>query len=93
MWPRMKEGQTLFLEAKNLRNVLECRRTKGDIARFDPLTDEYGVIDNSRTIRTYFMPVPCNNIPVTIRIMMQKSKRCHTDADNTSYFHTQCAKQ
>jgi hypothetical protein len=51
-----------FLTNKENRDVLEFKRVRGyragDTARFNPETDEFGVISPDGTIRTYYRPDP-----------------------------------
>ncbi len=47
-----------FLGGPKRSTTLEYRRTKGDLVRFDPTTDEFGVLMVSGYIRTYFKPKP-----------------------------------
>jgi filamentous hemagglutinin len=40
--------------------VQECHRKRnGDVIRFDPNTQAFGVLSKTGFIRTYFKPVPC----------------------------------
>jgi hypothetical protein len=61
--------------------VNQCRRKKGDTVRFNPLTNEFGVIALDGTVRTYFKPMPC----VVIR-----RRGCHAYPDNTTYYQEAC---
>src|ERR1039458_5993864 len=72
------EYQTLadmFLGGTRVQPIEECFRGKGDIVRFNPVTDEYGVLDSGGTIRTYFKPAPCASLRGPIKIAMQQSGR------------------
>ena len=73
-----------FLGRTLRAGVLECRRRRGDIVRFDPVTDEYGVLSNERVIRTYFKPVPRTTLTGTI------TRRCHNHPTNLAYFQAEC---
>ncbi len=76
-----------FLGAARPAHVQERLRTKGDIVRFDPITDSYGVIDPSGVIRTFFKPVPCASIADLLkRAAAKKAGRCHGHASNLVYF-------
>jgi filamentous hemagglutinin len=56
----------------------ECiRRSNSDILRFDPITNEFGVLSNNGMIRTYYKPNPWNK------------KKFPT---NLAYFSAECAK-
>ena len=47
-----------FLSGKKPPNVLEKIRSNGDIVRYNPTTDEFGVISKDGTLKTYFKPDP-----------------------------------
>ena len=47
-----------FLNGTRGPNVLEQTRANGDLVRFDPTSQEFGVVKPDGTIRTYFMPDP-----------------------------------
>lgn len=57
-------------------NTLESVRKNGDRLRYDPTTDEFGVLRRDMVIKTYFVPDP------TI----------HGWADNFTYFRQECLK-
>ena len=46
-----------------------------DVVRFDPATDEFGVLSRYGIIRTYYKPVP---------------GRTHHKSSNLAYFRAQC---
>jgi pyocin large subunit-like protein len=76
-----------FLGAAKLPHVQERSRAKGDVVRFDPLTEAYGVIDSNGVIRTFFKPVPCASIGDLLkRTTAKKAGRCHGHASNLLYF-------
>ena len=62
----------------------ECRRKKGDVLRYDPTTEEFGVVSSAGIIRTYFKPIPCASLPPMIR------HNCHGLPSNIEYFKTEC---
>jgi filamentous hemagglutinin len=82
----------VFLGGAKVQPIEECVRGKGDIVRFNPITDEYGVLDSGRTIRTYFKPIPCASLRGQIKIIMQQSGRCHGHPSNLLYFQSECKK-
>ena len=47
-----------FLTASKPAGVLEKARTNGDIVRYNPSTDEFGVVSSGGSIRTYYKPDP-----------------------------------
>jgi filamentous hemagglutinin len=47
-----------FLSGPRSSRVLESVRTNGDIVRYDPVTEEFGVLRKDGTIRTYYKPDP-----------------------------------
>lgn len=79
-----------FFVSPKPENVHECVRTRGDVLRFDPATQAYGVMDKNRVIRTYFKPIPCSEVPVGRRSAMRQAGRCHRFATNLDYFRSEC---
>ncbi len=75
-----------FLGGQLREGVRECKRQRGDMIRFDPKTDEFGVLSNTLEIRTYFKPVPC------VKLKIPHSKKCHGLATNLLYFQVECRK-
>lgn len=47
-----------FLTASKPAGVLEKTRANGDIVRYNPGTDEFGVVSSGGSIRTYYKPDP-----------------------------------
>src|SRR5712692_4554135 len=62
-----------FLGSGLAPNARECTRRQGDTVRFNPHTNEYGVLDSSGIIRTYFKPVPCISVPAQHRLAIARS--------------------
>ena len=71
-------------------HIKECKRKKGDIVRFDTLSESFGVVDKNNVIRTFFKPIPCHTIPSTQRAVMQQEGRCHGSVDNLTYYREEC---
>ena len=67
--------------------MVECRRRKGDVLRYDTKTEEFGVLSVTGIIRTYFKPVPCETLPAALR------RNCHEHPTNLDYFHEECRKE
>jgi hypothetical protein len=67
-------------------DVLECARPDGDMIRFNKSTDEYGVIDADRVIRTYYIPIPCRKLAPANR----RPGSCHKESTNLDYFKRNC---
>lgn len=65
-----------FLAGPRGLGTLECARVRGDIVRFNPTTDEFGVISSDGIIRTYFKPDPL----------------IHRQATNLDYYRAECRK-
>jgi filamentous hemagglutinin len=65
-----------FLGAQLPTGVLEYIRSKGDIIRFNPVTNEFGILSSSNFIRTYFKPDPA----------------AHGLPSNMDYFNRECGK-
>ncbi len=62
-----------FLTGNPSTDVVQSIRANGDIVRFNPVTDEFGVVSDTGTIRTYFKPDPS----------------VHGFPTNLDYFHAQ----
>lgn len=75
-----------FLGPSRPTGVLQCSRKKGDIVRFDPTSNVFGVMALDGTIRTYFRPVRCIDLPATLIGI----KRCHNFATHMEYFKDSC---
>ncbi len=51
-----------------------CKRNQGDLIRYDPITDEFGMVAANGMIRTDYKLVRCKDLPPSV-----PRKRCHTD--------------
>lgn len=49
-----------FLGGPMRKHVVECKRSGGDRVRYHRLTHEFGVVDMSGKIRTFYLPKPHN---------------------------------
>lgn len=78
-----------FLE-EPIGSIRECIRSGGDIVRFDPATDRFGVVGCDGVIRTFFKPIPCASIAGPYRMLLKTMGRCHQHADNAKYFIEEC---
>jgi len=76
-----------FLLAPLRPDLLECKRKRGDIVRYDKVTQEFAVLSAAGVIRTYFKPVPCASLPRGV-----PKTGCHGMRDNMEYFRTECLK-
>ncbi len=56
-----QEQAASFLTDQNNPDILEFTRTRGDVVRFNPLTDEFGVFSSDGRIRTYYRPDPTDH--------------------------------
>ncbi len=57
--PAAYERQTSrFLGGRPGPGVLEKTRTSGDVVRFDPFTNQFGILSARNIIRTYYRPDP-----------------------------------
>lgn len=79
-----------FLGSTLPSGVHECKRKQGDTIRYDPQTQEYGVLDSKGIIRTYFKPVPCSSLRASVRAAVRQAGRCHGHANNFLYFQSEC---
>jgi pyocin large subunit-like protein len=73
-----------FLTTQSGPDLKECTRQQGDLIRYNPLTQDFGVLAPDGFIRTYFKPVPCRTLPPEKRV------NCHNYADNIEYFEREC---
>ena len=80
----------VFLGGSTPTGVEECTRKQGDKLRYDPKTEALGVIDAAGIIRTFYKPVPCVTLPANVRSAMKQAGRCHSYANNLSYFQAEC---
>ena len=76
-----------FLSAPLSGGIKQCIRKHGDIVRYDPATEEYGVLSNQGVIRTYFKPLPCSKVS---HLAVKPS--CHHHLTNIQYWQTECNK-
>ena len=76
-----------FLGRPPTASMLECRRKKGDMLRYDKTTEEFGVLSPAGIIRTYFKPVPCVSLPLPLRT------NCHGHPTNVDYFREECKRE
>ena len=76
-----------FLLAPLHSDLLECKRQRGDIVRYDKVTGEFAVLSATGMIRTYFRPIPCASVPRGAPLV-----GCHGETDNVAYFNKECAK-
>lgn len=81
-----------FLGGTPGTGVQQCIRSRGDTIRYDPKTEEFGVLDRASMIRTYYRPIPCITVPVASRAVMQRAGKCHKYANNLLYFKAECAR-
>lgn len=82
-----------FLGAKKDARVQECPRSRGDVVRFDPVTDMSGVVDPNNVIRTFYRIVPCASVSdLAIRLDLRRAGLCHGYATKQLYFDAECKK-
>jgi filamentous hemagglutinin len=65
-----------FVTKAATKTMMECRRSLGDIIRYDTSTGEFGVYSNDGYLRSYFKPDPAK----------------HGLASNLLYFQQECSK-
>ncbi len=56
--PQYQRQADGFLTDPLPSGVLEKTRANGDVVRFNPTTDEFGVVSSTGTLRTYYKPCP-----------------------------------
>jgi len=77
-----------FLSIAKPSHVLQCRRRKGDTVRFNPVSNEFGVIAVDGTVRTYYKPIRCVDLPPSLVGI----KRCHNFSSHMDYYEDSCTK-
>lgn len=75
-----------FLGGNCRPGVHECNRRNGEIVRYSPLTEEFGVLADGGFILTYFKPRPCHTLP-----HWEPKVNCHDAPDNLTYFRRECS--
>lgn len=81
-----------FLGGPKQSSVLECVRGRGDLCRFDMLTEAYGILSAKGEIRTFYKPIPCASVPIINRAGIESAGLCHPNATNLLYFKAECAR-
>jgi filamentous hemagglutinin len=66
----------VFLGGPRPETTWECRRRNGDLLRYNPLTEEFGVLRPDNAISTYYLPDPA----------------VHRCPNNGEYFRRECHK-
>jgi len=79
-----------FLGGPKAPTAEECNRLGGDVVRYDPMTEEFGVLGTDGVIRTYYKPVPCHTLPPAKRVRPDGRKNCHGLRTNREYFKRTC---
>jgi filamentous hemagglutinin len=75
-----------FMRGPKPSQVEECTRTSSnEILRFNPATQEFGILTVERVIVTYFKPRPCATLP-----HWEPKVNCHGERDNLTYFRKEC---
>lgn len=82
-----------FLGSAKPSGIQECKRRKGEVVRYDPQTEMFGVVDAGGVIRTYFKPVPCSKVPFHLRAVAKRQGECHSYLSNLHYFQAECRKR
>lgn len=81
-----------FLGSARPSHVRECTRRHGDLVRFDPVTDLYGILGTGGVIRTCFRPVPCSSVIAVRRAIIRLAGLCHGHSTNLDYYQAECRK-
>lgn len=75
-----------FLGGSAPAGAFECTRKKGDLVRYNPTTNELGVLSKGRVIHTYFKPKFCSDAtPQEIA-----RKECHREKTHLDYVKKLC---
>lgn len=75
-----------FLGGPKLPGMFECKRKKGDIVRYNPATNELGVLSISRVIHTYYKPKFCS----TATPEQIARRKCHRQKTHLDYAKKIC---
>ena len=87
-----EKAAILFLKSPRPSGVEECRRSGGNLVRFEGASNTFGVLGSTGVVKTFFKPIRCSDVPVHLRAMRKMSGRCHEKADNLTYFKETCAR-
>jgi hypothetical protein len=75
-----------FLGGPPPSGAYECTRIQGDLVRYNPVTNELGVISITKVIHTYFKPKFCkDSTPEQIA-----RKKCHKNPTHLEYVKKIC---
>ena len=85
-----EQAAIAFLSGPVVGTVQQCCRSGGDIVRFDPSTDFFGVLGDGNVIRTFYKPIKCSLVPASVRARVRARGRCHDHPDNLVYFRVSC---
>ena len=85
--PEQYEARAIaFMESPMVgTRIQECIDSEGDILRYNPETEEFGVISPTFELRTYFKPMPASVAPAD-----WPSDKTHHCANNLAYFLREC---
>src|SRR4051812_11627709 len=73
------------VELADAPNILECCNEDGDVVRFNPITEEFGVMEVSGIIRTYFKPMPQHLARPGFPL-----RKTHSFLTNLEYYEDNC---
>ena len=76
-----------FMSRELIPPMRECVRNNGARCRYNPATEEYGVINSWGQLKTYFRPVPCAEQDEN------DDSECHGFATNWDYFWFRCGER
>jgi hypothetical protein len=83
-----QKASAFLLAPAATRGIRECIRKHGDLVRYDPSTDEFGVLSSLGVIRTYYIAVPCHTLAPPTPML-----DCHKGGlSNWDYFLSECKK-
>jgi hypothetical protein len=71
-----EENAVRFMWGECTENMRQCRNSRGDVVRFDTITEEFGIRSSDGYVRTYYIPNPLE----------------HQRTSNASYFVSNCVK-
>lgn len=81
-----EEMADTFLGGAAPAGAFECFRSQGDLVRYDPATNELGILSTTKVIHTYYKPRFCRNAtPVQIA-----RKKCHKQSTHLDYVKKLC---
>lgn len=79
----------VFLGRSTPIGAYECKRVGGDLVRYDPMTNELGILSMTGFIHTYFKPKFCSDAtPLEV-----ERRKCHQQKTHLDYVKKLCSQK